>query len=69
MKSKWNKIHIGDFFVADFKIDGNLSIYQKIKPLGEYNAVLLNTGELCCLYTENQTFEKVEVSFDVKYID
>lgn len=57
----------GDFFAADLSFQKETLLYQKIKPTGSgYNAVLLNTGELCCIYTDNQKFEKVEVTFDIK---
>ena len=64
---KWDKIKEGEFFAYNLSFYPDTLVYQKIKPTGsEYNAVLLNTGELCCVYTDNHTFEKVEVAFDIK---
>jgi hypothetical protein len=57
----------GDFFAANLSYHPEALLYQKIKPTGSgYNAVLLNTGELCCVYTDKQKFEKVEVTFSLK---
>jgi hypothetical protein len=68
-KVKWNKLEEGDFFIVkSFDDHYNHLLYQKTKQ-GEimHTAVLLNTGEICNLYIgDNQTFEKVEVTFDIK---
>jgi hypothetical protein len=64
---KWDMLNEGDFFAANVSYQPDTLLYQKIKPTGSgYNAVLLNTGELCCVYTDNQNFEKVEVTFSLK---
>jgi hypothetical protein len=68
---KWDKLKEGDFFISETLKDlhGTL-LYQKIKQTGTgYNAVLLNSGELCQLYIpadSDKTFQKVEVTFDIK---
>jgi hypothetical protein len=67
---EWDKLRDGDFFTANINMGEDTLLYQKIKSINAgYNAVLLNTGELSCLYTENQTFEKVEVTFSIKPIE
>jgi hypothetical protein len=64
---KWDMLEEGDFFAANLSLHPEALLYQKIKPTNSgYNAVLLNTGELCCVYTDKQKFEKVEVTFSVK---
>ena len=69
---KWDKLKEGDFFVVKSLDEyyGHL-LYQKTKQHGVmHTAVLLNTGEICNLYIgDNQTFEKVEVTFDIKPIE
>jgi hypothetical protein len=63
----WDMLEEGDFFAVNLPFLTDALLYQKIKPTGTgYNAVLLNTGELCCVYTDKQNFEKVEVTFSVK---
>lgn len=73
-KSDWKKIKIGDFFVADMKLNGQTLLYQKIDEtkVKDYNAILLNTGELVNIFIsplKNEHFQKVEVTFDVTPID
>jgi hypothetical protein len=65
---KWEKIEAGDFFTANINMGQDTLLYQKIRvPDVLHNAVLLNTGELCNLYIgSDTTFEKVEVTFDIK---
>jgi hypothetical protein len=67
---KWPELQVGDFFTASIDNGEHNLLYQKIRVTdGGYNAVLLNTGELCQLYVpvnSNKTFEKVEVTFDFK---
>lgn len=68
VKSKWEKIKAGDFFIVDGFIDNTTLLYQKINEKNGYNCVLLNTGELCLIYIpadSNKTFQKVEVTFDI----
>ena len=72
--TKWDDIRVGDFFTANINMGVDTLLYQKIsqkRDLQEpYNAVLLNTGELCNLYiTPNIEFHKVEVSFEIKDIN
>jgi hypothetical protein len=71
-KSKWSNIKVGDFFISNIDIEGNTHLYQKIDDTktGGYNAVLLNTGDLCNLYISADTtnFQKVTVTFDYKPI-
>ena len=63
----WDMLKEGDFFAANVSYQSDTLLYQKIKPTSSgYNTVLLNTGELCCVYTDNQNFEKVEVTFSIK---
>lgn len=71
MKVKWNKINVGDFFFVEFEEMGTL-LYQRITERDGYNAVLLNTGELCQIYTSEHSeklYEKVTVTFDIHNID
>lgn len=65
-KSKWRDIPVGDFFTAKFyNEDGEYPLYQKIgRHSYPYNAILLNTGEVCCV-AETELFERVEVAFDI----
>lgn len=66
MKVKWDKLSVGDFFFITFDDQGTL-LYQKITEKHGYNAVLLNTGELCQLYTNDPVanFEKTSVTFTI----
>jgi hypothetical protein len=64
---RWDMLKEGDFFAVNLSFQSDMLLYQKIKSTGSgYNAVLLNTGDLCCVYTDNQNFEKVEVTFSCK---
>lgn len=64
-KSKWNDISVGDFFTTKSTINDEYPLYQKIERQSyPYNAVLLNSGEVCCL-AETEIFERVEVAFDI----
>lgn len=66
----WDKLKVGDFFSVALNSEPNPLLYQKIKQTdGGYNAVLINSGELCQLYIpadSDKTFEKVEVTFSLK---
>lgn len=72
MKVPFDKLKVGDFFAVyiDLGAGENTYLYQKVKdPSSNYNAVLLNTGELCQIFVSadsNQTFEQVEVHFEAK---
>ena len=68
-KNNWKKIKVGDFFIADMKVDGQTLIYQKIDEtkVDGYNAILLNTGQLANVYEGH--FQRVEVTFEAKPID
>jgi len=67
---KWDKLKAGDFFSVALNSEPNPLLYQKIKTTSHgYNAVLINTGDLCQLYIpadSDKTFEKVEVTFSLK---
>jgi hypothetical protein len=73
-KSKWVDIEVGDFFVPECQDDNNRPfLYQKVdsKKANGYNAVLLNTGELCNLYigsNHETAFQKVEVTFEIQTV-
>ena len=72
-KSKWVDIEVGDFFVSDCQVDNKPYLYQKVdsKKANGYNAVLLNTGELCNLYISSNpetAFQKVEVTFEIQTV-
>ena len=73
MKTHWDKIKVGDFFIPDFTLNKDTLLYQKIdkyKSSG-FNAILINTGELSRVFINpelKEHFQKVEVSFDVKAI-
>ena len=74
MKSNWEKIKIGEFFIADIILNEETFVYQKIdeSKSGGYNAVLLNSGELCYLHINanyKEHFQKVEVSIDIKNVE
>jgi hypothetical protein len=64
MKVTWDKVNPGDFFFIELESYGQL-LYQKIiekeKP---YNAVLLNTGDLCCIH-QSVEVHKVTVTFNI----
>lgn len=66
-KVTWDKLQQGDFFFVEYEEYGSL-IYQKISEKNGYNAVLLNSGELCQIYTSsesNNLYNKVTVSFNI----
>lgn len=65
---KWPDLKEGDFFTANIHMGEDTLLYQKIDQFGIfYNAVLINKGKLCNLYIgPDTTFEKVEVTFDIK---
>lgn len=65
---KWDKLKVGEFFTANINMGQDTLLYQKIQAPGVlHNAILLNTGEICNLYIgQDVTFEKVEVTFDIK---
>ena len=65
---KWSELKEGDFFITDIDLGEETLLYQKIDQFGIfYNAVLINKGKLCNLYIGPETtFEKVEVTFDIK---
>lgn len=70
MRVKWKDINQGDFFFIEFADEGSL-LYQKIDEKNGYNAVLLNSGKLCQIYTSpdsKQLFEKVTVTFNIHNI-
>ncbi len=70
MRVPFKELEVGDFFVVNISDESLPHLYQKIKQTNNgYNAVLINTGELCQLYISadsEQTFEKVEVDFEIK---
>lgn len=72
--TKWEDIKVGDFFTANINMGEDTLLYQKVAKKndtqGVYNAVLLNTGELCNIYIGSKSkFQTVEVAFDIKYPD
>lgn len=66
----WDKLKVGDFFSVNINMGQDTLLYQKIKQTDTgYNAVLINSGDLCQLYIpadSDKTFEKVEVTFSLK---
>jgi hypothetical protein len=72
MKVPFKKLEVGDFFSIDIDLGSgkNTMLYKKIKDSSDnYNAVLINTGELCQLYIpadSDKMFEKVEVHFEIR---
>lgn len=68
---KWDKLKVGDFFTANINMGQDTLLYQKVEAPGLlHNAVLLNKGTVCNLYVgPDTTFEKVEVTFDIKPIE
>ena len=71
MKSNWEDINIGDFFIPDLVLNGDTFLYQKIdeQKHNGYNCILLNTGELCNIFINpniQEHFVKVEVTFNLK---
>jgi hypothetical protein len=67
---KWDKLKVGDFFSVNINMGQDTLLYQKIKQTDTgYNAILINSGDLCQLYIpadSDKTFEKVEVTFSLK---
>lgn len=66
---KWDKLQVGDFFTANINMGQDTLLYQKIEIPNSvlHNAILLNEGKLCNLYIGPETtFEKVEVTFEIK---
>jgi hypothetical protein len=70
MKVPFKKLEVGDFFTVNINIEEDTLLYQKIKQTENgYNAVLINTGELCQLYIpadSDKTFDKVEIHLEIK---
>jgi hypothetical protein len=67
MTVKWTDLNPGDFFFIEVEEYGSM-LYQKIMPKNGYNAVLLNSGELCLLHTpdhSNKLYQKVTVTFNI----
>jgi hypothetical protein len=68
VKSNWGDLDVGDFFTTR-SYDGvsEYYLYQKIDDkVLPYNAILLNTGEVCCINESNfKFFERVQVAFDI----
>ena len=66
----WDKLKVGDFFSVNINMGQDTLLYQKIKQTDTgYNAILINSGDLCQLYIpadSDKTFEKVEVTFSLK---
>lgn len=68
MKIPFDQIKVGDFFTVNFENEDTL-LYQKVTSKEGYNAVLLNSGQLCYLYTTDKTtFDRVEVDFEIKFL-
>ena len=69
MKVKWSELKAGDFFYFKLKEADAPFIYQKINPKsGDYNTVLLNTGELCCVHESdnlNSMYDQVDIEFKI----
>jgi hypothetical protein len=69
VKSNWKDLGVGDFFTTK-SYDGlsEYYLYQKIDHRSlPYNAILLNTGQVCCIHeTEFKFFERVNVAFEIK---
>lgn len=65
---KWSDLLAGDFFTVNINMGQDSLLYQKINETEKgYNAVLLNSGQLCSVATSTFTsFEKVEVTFSFK---
>lgn len=69
MQVTFDQLKAGDFFTANINMGQDILLYQKIDQgsMFSHNAILLNTGNLCKLYTgPNATFEKVEVQFEIR---
>lgn len=64
MKASFKSLNVGDFFL--FKLDDYDHIYQKISPIVQYNAVHLNTGQLCNIYGENTNINKIKIELSIK---
>ena len=69
MLCEFDKLEAGDFFYFTSNEEYGMLLYQKITPKNDYNVVLLNTGQLCNIYTEGKLYQKAQVSFDIKPIN
>jgi hypothetical protein len=72
--NKWTDIQVGDFFVPMHAINGQTYLYQKIHDAkcAGYNAILLNTGEVCNIYIDPDSsvqFKKVQVQFEIRQVN
>jgi len=70
MKVPWGDLKKGDFFFYNLGEDLGTHLYQKIKPVGDYNCVHINSGDLCNVYASNNKdylYEKVSVDFNVEF--
>ena len=67
-KIKWRDLSVGDFFTTKSYDGKEYPLYQKIDyKAAPYNAIYLNTGQVCCIAeTDFNTYERVEVAFDIK---
>lgn len=63
MLTPFKSLKAGEFFV--YKLEEDISIYQKISPYEHYNCVLLNTGQICNIYEDNTQVNKVEIELKI----
>lgn len=64
---KFGDMVAGNFFTANTFMGEDTLLYQKVTETNKgYNAVLINTGELCFIAPDSlATFTEVEVTFDI----
>lgn len=65
---KWENLSVGDFFIVNISSEKETLLYQKVDETDKgYNTILINEGKHCCVASDSlTTFEKVEVTFNVK---
>lgn len=64
MLVSFNELKVGDFF--SFTLDNEIFVYQKISSNDIYNAVNLNEGSLCNIFS-NIKVQKTNIQFNIQY--
>jgi len=66
--AKWSELQAGDFFTSNINMGKDVILYQKLEHKAQpYNAVVVNKGEVCVIAeTDFNSYERVEVAFDIK---
>jgi hypothetical protein len=70
-KVKWKDLVTGEFFTANINMGQDILLYQKLDHKARpFNAVHINSGTVCVIAeTDTNTYERVQVTFDIKPIE